>query len=112
MFSIASLNVLRMDYLKIDGRYVKDIAQDRIAQTLVQAINLVTHEMAAKTVAGWTESSAILCTLEGIGVDHAQGYAISRPRPLAELGNVQEPVAKESKRLSKAESLPKQQQIN
>jgi len=95
MFSIASLNVLQMDYLKIDGQYVKDIAQDRIAHALVEAINLVTHEMAAKTVAGWTENSAILCTLEEIGVDHAQGYAISRPRPLAELGKEQELVAPE-----------------
>ena len=90
MSSIACLNVLQMDYLKIDGNFVKDIAQDRIAHALVEAINQVAHEMSAKTVAGWTESPAILGTLKEIGVDHAQGYAISRPRPLAELGKEQE----------------------
>lgn len=84
--SISCLNVLQMDYLKIDGNFVKDIAQDRIAHALVEAINKVAHEMSAKTVGEWTESLAILCTLKEIGVDHAQGYAISRPRPLAELG--------------------------
>ena len=84
--SISSLNVLQMDYLKIDGNYVKDIAQDRIAHALVEAINKVAHEMSAKTVGEWTENPAILGALKEIGVDHAQGYAISRPRPLAELG--------------------------
>jgi diguanylate cyclase (GGDEF)-like protein/PAS domain S-box-containing protein len=86
MSFIASLNVLQMDYLKIDGNFVKHIAEDRIAQSLLEAINQVAHEMSARTVAGWTESAAILDILEAIGVDCAQGYAISRPRPLAELG--------------------------
>ncbi|GCB02241.1 diguanylate cyclase/phosphodiesterase (GGDEF & EAL domains) with PAS/PAC sensor(s) [Sulfuriferula multivorans] len=90
MFSIASLNVLQMDYLKIDGYFVKDIAQDRIAQALVDAINQVAHEMSARTVAGWTESPASLGALQEIGVDHVQGYVICRPRPLAELGKEQE----------------------
>ncbi|HUW29037.1 MAG TPA: EAL domain-containing protein [Sulfuriferula sp.] len=90
MFSIASLNVLQMDYLKIDGNFIKDIAQDRIAQALVDAINQVAHEMSARTVAGWTESPASLGTLQEIGVDHVQGYVICRPRPLAELGKEQE----------------------
>ena len=90
MSFIASLNVLQMDYLKIDGNFVKNIAQDRIAQSLLEAINQVAHEMSARTVAGWTESTAILGILEEIGVDCAQGYAISRPRPLAELGKEQE----------------------
>ncbi len=90
MFSIVSLNVLQMDYLKIDGHFVKDIAQDRIAQALVDAVNQVAHEMSASTVAGWTESPASLDTLQEIGVDHAQGYVICRPRPLAELGEEQE----------------------
>ena len=86
MSSIAALNVLRMDYIKIDGNFVTDIAQDRIAHVLVDAINQVAHEMAAKTVAGWAESPAILSSLVEIGVDSAQGYAISRPQPLEELG--------------------------
>ncbi len=90
MFSIASLNVLQMDYLKIDGNFVKNIAQDRIAQALVDAINQVAHEMSARTVAGWTESPASLGALQEIGVDHVQGYVICRPRPLAELGKEQE----------------------
>ena len=90
MSSIAALNVLQMDYIKIDGTFVRDIAQDRIAQVLVDAFNQVAHEMAAKTVAGWAESPAILGCLMEIGVDSAQGYAISRPLPLEELGEEQE----------------------
>ncbi|MDO8414382.1 MAG: EAL domain-containing protein, partial [Gallionellaceae bacterium] len=90
MSSIACLNVLQMDYLKIDGSYVKDIAQNRIAHALVEAINQVAHQMSAKTVGGWTDSPAIMDALEKIGVDHAQGYTISRPRPLADLGKEQE----------------------
>ena len=86
MFSIACLDVLQMDYLKIDGNFVKDIAQNRIAQALVDAINHVAHEMSARTVAGWTESPDILGALQKIGVDHVQGYVICRPLPLAQLG--------------------------
>lgn len=86
MSSIAGLSALQMDYIKIDGTFVRDIAQDRIAQVLVDAFNQVAHEMAAKTVAGWAENPAILGSLVEIGVDAAQGYAISRPRPLEELG--------------------------
>jgi diguanylate cyclase (GGDEF)-like protein/PAS domain S-box-containing protein len=86
MSSIAGLSALHMDYIKIDGAFVKDIAQDRIAQVLVDAFNQVAHEMAAKTVAGWAENPAILGSLVEFGVDAAQGYAISRPRPLEELG--------------------------
>jgi diguanylate cyclase (GGDEF)-like protein/PAS domain S-box-containing protein len=86
MFSIACLDVLQMDYLKIDGNFVKDIAQNRIAQALVDAINHVAHEMSARTVAGWTESPDILGALQEIGVDHVQGYVICRPLPLAQLG--------------------------
>ena len=85
MSSIACLKVLQVDYLKINGTFVKDIVQDRISQTLVIAINQAAHEMATKTIAGWTENPDILSTLENIGVDYVQGYAIARPRPLAEL---------------------------
>ncbi len=87
MSSIAGLSALQMDYIKIDGTFVRDIAQNRVAQVLVDAFNQVAHEMAAKTVAGWAENPAILGSLVEIGVDAAQGYAISRPRPLEELGN-------------------------
>jgi EAL domain-containing protein (putative c-di-GMP-specific phosphodiesterase class I) len=87
MSPLAALNVLQMDYIKIDGAFVRDIAQDRIAQVMVDAFNQVAHEMAAKTVAGWAESPAILGSLVEIGVDSAQGYAISKPRPLEELGS-------------------------
>jgi EAL domain-containing protein (putative c-di-GMP-specific phosphodiesterase class I) len=86
MSSLAGLSALQMDYIKIDGTFVRAIAQDRIAQVLVDAFNQVAHEMAAKTVAGWAENPAILGSLVEIGVDAAQGYAISRPRPLEELG--------------------------
>src|SRR4030066_2467747 len=68
MSSIAGLSALHMDYIKIDGAFVRDLAQDRVAQVLVDAFNQVAHEMAAKTVAGGAEDPAILGSLGERGV--------------------------------------------
>ncbi|MEO6696786.1 MAG: EAL domain-containing protein [Gammaproteobacteria bacterium] len=88
--TIASLKNLPVDFLKISGSIVKDIADDRVAQAVVEAINQIAHVMVIQTVAERAESEAILEALRKLGVDHAQGYAISTPLPLIKLGKDQE----------------------
>ncbi len=78
------LRALPVDFLKIDGSFVRYIIEDPIAEAMVSAINQVGHVMGLKTIAEFVESDAIKERLETIGVDYVQGYAIGKPRPLAD----------------------------
>jgi len=82
--SFAYLKNLPVDYLKIDGSFVKDMATDLIDQAMVQSINQIGHVMNLKTIAEFVESEEILQCLKDIGVDYAQGYAIAKPTPLTD----------------------------
>jgi diguanylate cyclase (GGDEF)-like protein/PAS domain S-box-containing protein len=82
--SFAYLKTLPVDYLKIDGVFVKDVAHDPVARAMVQAIHTVGHVMGIKTVAEYVENDQILATIREIGVDYAQGYGIGYPRPMSE----------------------------
>ncbi|WP_304640037.1 ammonium transporter [Pseudomonas sp.] len=86
--SFAYLKNLPVDFLKIDGVFVKDIDTDPIARAMVASINTIGHEMGLKTVAEFVENGEILERLKMLGVDYAQGYHIGRPRPLSELDGV------------------------
>jgi diguanylate cyclase (GGDEF)-like protein/PAS domain S-box-containing protein len=88
MSSFAYLKNLPVDYLKIDGSFVKELGKDEISRTLVRAINEVGHAMGLQTIAEWVESEAILAVLREIGVDYAQGYAFAKPAPLDEIGSI------------------------
>ena len=79
MSSFAYLKTLPVDYLKIDGSFVKDIVDDEVDLAMVRSINDVGKVMGKRTVAEFVESAAILEKLHEIGVDYAQGYGISRP---------------------------------
>ena len=87
--SFGYLKTLPVDYLKIDGMFVKNILADPIDLAMVKSINEIGHLMGMKTVAEFVENERILTKLKEIGVDYAQGYGIARPRPLAELINCQ-----------------------
>jgi diguanylate cyclase (GGDEF)-like protein/PAS domain S-box-containing protein len=82
MNSFAYLKHLAIDYLKIDGSFVKNILTETIDRALVSCMNQIAHELGAKTVAEWVENDEILTTLQQLGVDYAQGYGISKPQPL------------------------------
>lgn len=86
--SFAYLKTLPVDYLKIDGSFVRDIATDPTDRAMVQAIHTIGHTMGLATIAEFVEDEAILEVLREIGVDYAQGFHVGVPRPLAEMGKV------------------------
>jgi diguanylate cyclase (GGDEF)-like protein len=83
--SFMYLKNLRVDYLKIDGAFVRDIASNAIDRSMVEAIHRIGHQMGLQTVAEYVESEQILALLRQIGVDYVQGSSIHRPEPLESL---------------------------
>jgi diguanylate cyclase (GGDEF)-like protein/PAS domain S-box-containing protein len=83
--SFEYLKRLPVDYLKIDGAFVKQMDENNIDQAMVKAINEVADVMGMKTIAEFVENEAIYDLLNKIGVDFAQGYWISKPEPVEEI---------------------------
>ncbi|OFA03114.1 EAL domain-containing protein [Duganella phyllosphaerae] len=81
--SFAYLKALPVDFLKIDGVFIRDIATNSINRAMVKAINEVGHVMGLRTVAEYVEDDATLDVVRDLGVDYAQGYAVGPLRPLA-----------------------------
>jgi diguanylate cyclase (GGDEF)-like protein/PAS domain S-box-containing protein len=84
MASYSYLKDLPVSFLKIDGRFIKDIVTDSMDLAMVESINQVGHVMGLLTVAEAVTSSAVVERLRAVGVDYAQGNWISPPRPLGE----------------------------
>lgn len=82
MSSFAYLKDLPVDYLKIDGNFVRDLPSNQVERAMVEAINRIGHLMGIKTVAEYAENETIIGVLREIGVDYAQGYGVSTPQPL------------------------------
>ena len=80
--SFAYLKSLPVDYLKIDGIFVKDIETNPINFAMVKSINEIGKVMGKKTIAEFVENVEIMQKLEEIGVDYAQGYYIEKPKPI------------------------------
>jgi EAL domain-containing protein (putative c-di-GMP-specific phosphodiesterase class I) len=81
MSSFAYLKHLPVDFLKIDGGFVKDMADDPIDRAMVEAIHSVGHVMGKKTIAEFVDGERVIAALKQIGVDYAQGYGVAKPRP-------------------------------
>ncbi|WP_439510356.1 ammonium transporter [Marinimicrobium koreense] len=86
--SFGYLKNLPVDFIKIDGSFVKDICRDSTARVMVGSINNIGQEMGLKTVAEFVESADILEALRELGVDFAQGYYLGKPKPLTALQEV------------------------
>lgn len=74
--SFAYLMNLPIDYLKIDGAFVKNISHNLIFQALVEGFNRIAHDMNVETIAEFVEDETILEKLRERGVDYAQGYGL------------------------------------
>lgn len=85
--SFGYLKSLPVNYLKIDGMFVKNIVDDPIDNAMVKSINEVGQVMGMRTIAEFVENSEIKGMLREIGVDYAQGYGIGRPGPLLDIIN-------------------------
>jgi diguanylate cyclase (GGDEF)-like protein/PAS domain S-box-containing protein len=79
--SFSYLKHLPVDYVKIDGSFVRDMAQDPVNRAMVQAIHDIGRVMGKQTIAESVETVEILDLLRAIGVDYAQGFGIARPEP-------------------------------
>ncbi len=82
--SFAYLQNLDVDYLKIDGSFVKHIVENEVSSSMVSAINQVGHAMNLKTIAEYVENESILKKLKEMGIDYAQGYGINKPQLFTE----------------------------
>jgi two-component system CheB/CheR fusion protein len=87
--SFAYLKNLPVDFVKIDGAFVKNIETDLIDRATVKSIHEIAMAMGKKTIAEFVESAEALAILRNIGIDFAQGYFIDKPGPLTRL--IQEP---------------------
>jgi len=76
------LKILPLDYIKIDGKFIKDILEDPVSVAMVDAINKVGQVMGIKTIAEFVETEDIWKYLIDIGVDFGQGYGLSKPKPI------------------------------
>ncbi len=83
--SFGYLKNLPIDYLKIDGAFVKDVLDDPMSLAIVRSINEIGHVLGKRTIAEFVESDAIRHRLAELGVDYAQGYGVGRPVPICEL---------------------------
>jgi EAL domain-containing protein (putative c-di-GMP-specific phosphodiesterase class I) len=93
MSSFGYLKSLPVDYLKIEGDFIKEILSDETSLAIVKTINEIGHVMGKRTIAEFVENDAVLARIRDLGVDYAQGYGISRPMPLEEvLAGLETPV--------------------
>lgn len=80
--SLGYLKNLNVDYLKIDGAFIRNIVQDKIDHAMVTAIASIGREMNIATIAEFVENDAIRSTLSEMDVDYGQGFGIDKPMPL------------------------------
>jgi diguanylate cyclase (GGDEF)-like protein len=94
--SFAYLKNFKVDTLKIDGGFIRDITGNRISESMVAAITQVAKVMQLETVAEYAENDETLALIAEIGVDFAQGHAVGRPMPLDEALQTLLPAERES----------------
>ncbi len=80
--SLAYLKRLPADFVKIDGMFISDLANDPIARAMVKSINDICHLMGKETIAECVQTEDVLVLLREMGVDYAQGHHVAEPRAL------------------------------
>jgi diguanylate cyclase (GGDEF)-like protein len=81
MSSMTYLKHLPVDYLKIDGKLVKDMVTDPVNRAMVEMVSRLAQALGMRTVGEFAEDPKIIEALRGVGVDYAQGYGVARPMP-------------------------------
>jgi diguanylate cyclase (GGDEF)-like protein/PAS domain S-box-containing protein len=84
--SLGSLKNLPIDFLKIDGSFIRDMLTDDVSMGMVEAIHRIGQMIGVRTIAECVETPAQFDQLKEMGVDFAQGYACGRPAPIGNLG--------------------------
>jgi diguanylate cyclase (GGDEF)-like protein/PAS domain S-box-containing protein len=85
MSSFSYLKHLSVDFLKIDGSFIRDLVGNPVDQAIVRAVQTVGAQMGIATIAEYVETAAIRDYLRALGVGYGQGHAIARPAPLEQL---------------------------
>ncbi|MGD9388889.1 MAG: EAL domain-containing protein [Thioalkalispiraceae bacterium] len=85
MCSFQYLNEFPVDYLKIDGNFVKNIDQSAFNKSVIESISQIGHSLGLKIVAEFVENQSIMDCLDTSLIDYVQGYAIEYPRPVDDL---------------------------
>ena len=80
--SFSHLHKLPVDYLKIDGSFIRDLDSDNTKRALVQAMNVVAHTLGKKTIAEFVENASIWRILNELSIDYGQGYYLGMPKPI------------------------------
>jgi diguanylate cyclase (GGDEF)-like protein/PAS domain S-box-containing protein len=81
--SFSTLKTLPMDYLKIDGSFIKNLAGDTVNQAMVAAMIDLSRSLNFRVVAEQVEDQWALDTVTGMGIDFVQGFIVGRPQPLS-----------------------------
>jgi diguanylate cyclase (GGDEF)-like protein len=79
--SFGHLRALDVDYIKIDGSFVRDMHSSPLSAEVVSSITRIAHLLQKRTIAEHTENESVRAALAAMGVDYAQGFAIDRPQP-------------------------------
>jgi diguanylate cyclase (GGDEF)-like protein len=83
--SFGYLKTLPVDYLKIDGQFVRDVVDDPMDEAAVRCFAEVASILGVKTVAEFVDRPEVLAKLRAMGIDYAQGFLLHRPAPLGDL---------------------------
>jgi diguanylate cyclase (GGDEF)-like protein/PAS domain S-box-containing protein len=81
--SFANLKNLQLDYLKIDGYFIRNLASDTVNQAMVTAMIKLARSLNFRVIAEHVEDMSALDSAKRMGVDFVQGYQVGRPQPLA-----------------------------
>ena len=77
--SFTYLRELPVQYVKLDGSFVRKLDKDKYDRAMVQALNTIAHSLGKKVIAEWVENAAVASALKEIGIEYGQGYFFGRP---------------------------------
>ena len=96
---LSSFNYLKnfiVQFVKIDGSFVRAMHESPIDRAIVESINQIAHRLGAETIAEHVETHAVATHLREIGIDFAQGYAFAKPQPIADFLEMAQKTAPET----------------